>query len=324
MFPALFFLLFALLLASAASGALKIPAHVMLSFLCGESFMPDSLEAMERSVFLDVRLPRVLFGALAGAALALSGATMQALFRNPLAEPGLVGVSAGGALGAVGAIVLGGGSFLLLAPAAFCGSLAATFAAYTLGRRYPGMAGILLAGIAINAFFGSLIGLFTYLADDQQLRSLTFWSMGSLNGARWSLLAGLFPWLVLLAVINLRLWRALNALLLGEREAMHLGFPIVVLRRKIIVLCALQIGPLVAATGGIGFVGLVVPHLLRLLVGAEHRRLLPATILGGAIALVLADWVARVAVIPAELPIGMITSLIGAPFFLYLLLRGQR
>ncbi|BCL74985.1 ABC transporter permease [Jeongeupia sp. HS-3] len=309
-------LLIALMLLSASSGALHIPLSALPSLPFGAE---GADEALWRSVLIDVRLPRVLFAALAGAALALSGAAMQALFRNPLAEPGLIGISAGGALGAVGAIVLGGGSFMVLAPAAFIGSLIATVAAYHLGRRYPGMAGLLLAGVAINAICGALVGLFTYLADDNQLRSLTFWNMGSLAGASWLLLAGLAPWTIIIGALITRDWRAMNALLLGEREALHLGFPLKALRRRLIVLTALLVGPLVAATGSIGFVGLVVPHLVRLALGADHRWLLPTAIVAGAIALTLADWLARIAVIPAELPIGIVTSLVGGPFFLWLL-----
>ncbi|AOX99066.1 iron ABC transporter permease [Jeongeupia sp. USM3] len=309
-------LLLALMMLSASSGALHIPLTA-LPRLPFSADGPD--EALWRSVLLDVRLPRVLFAALAGAALALSGAAMQALFRNPLAEPGLIGISAGGALGAVGAIVLGGGSFLILAPSAFIGSLIATVAAYHLGRRYPGMAGLLLAGVAINAICGALVGLFTYLADDTQLRSLTFWNMGSLAGASWPLLAGLAPWTIAVGALIARDWRAMNALLLGEREALHLGFPLKAVRRRLILLTALLVGPLVAATGAIGFVGLVVPHLVRLALGADHRWLLPTSVVAGAIALTLADWLARIAVIPAELPIGIVTSLVGGPFFLWLL-----
>lgn len=313
-------LLVLLMMISASSGAVAIPIRRLPELLFSPRFDIGSELYLWQSVLLDLRLPRVLFGALAGAVLALTGATMQALFRNPLAEPGLLGVSSGASLGAVMAILLGGGSFLVLAPAAFAGSLLATALAYHLGKRYHGMAGLLLAGIAINAICGSLIGLMTYLADDTQLRSLTFWSMGSLAGATWPLLAVLSPCLLLLCALILHHWRAMNALLLGEREAQHLGFPIKAVRRKLVLLTALLIGPLVAATGGIGFVGLVVPHLVRMLTGADHRQLLPASMLAGAIALVAADCLARMVVQPAELPIGIVTSLIGGPFFLWLLL----
>lgn len=322
LWPVLLAVLLLLLLLSAASGAVEIPLVELPRVVLGHSTAAEA--ELWRSIVLEVRLPRLLFAALAGAVLALAGAVMQALFRNPLAEPGLVGISSGASLGAVCAIVLGGGSFALLASSAFVGSLLATAAAYHLGRRHPGMAGLLLAGIAINAVCGSLIGLFTYLADDNQLRSLTFWNMGSLAGASWPRLLVLLPLLLLLSALVLRYWRALNALLLGEREALHLGFPFKSIRRQLILLTALLIGPLVAATGGIGFVGLVVPHVVRMLLGADHRRLLPAAMLGGAIALVLADWLARTVVQPAELPIGIVTSLVGGPFFLWLLLSRRR
>ena len=308
-------------LMAAASGALPIPLSAFPRLLLGQH---GEHETLWRNVLLDIRLPRVLFGMVAGAALALAGAVMQALFRNPLAEPGLIGISAGGALGAVAAIVLVGGGFWVLAPAAFAGSLLAIGAAYALGRRSPGVAGLLLAGIAINTVAGSLIGLLTYSANDAQLRDLTFWSMGSLAGANWSLLAVLGPWTLLVCAWLARQWRVLNALLLGEREAQHLGFALRTVRRKLVLATALAVGPLVAATGGIAFVGLVVPHLVRLVLGADHRWLLPASMLGGALALTLADWLARLVVQPAELPIGLVTSLIGGPFFLWLLYRGGR
>ncbi len=308
-------------LAASSSGAVQIPLRDMPALLFGDP-VPD--DALWRNVLIDIRLPRVLFAMVAGAALAVSGAAMQALFRNPLAEPGLIGISAGGSLGAVAAIVLTSGGFWVLAPAAFAGSLLATFCAYTLGRRVPGMAGLLLAGIAINAVAGAMIGLFTFVANDAQLRDLTFWTMGSLAGANWALLAFLGPWVLAMSWWLMRQWRVMNALLLGEREAQHLGYALNRVRAQLVLACALIVGPLVAATGGIGFVGLVVPHLVRMTLGANHRWLLPACVLGGALALTLADWLSRVAVVPAELPIGLVTSLVGGPFFLWLLARGRR
>jgi len=316
--------IFALVVAllAALSGAVHIPLADALRVLTTGASQPN--DTLWRNVLWDIRLPRVLFAAVAGAALAISGAAMQALFRNPLAEPGLVGISAGGALGAVAAIVLTAGGFSITAPAAFAGSLLATAAAYAVGRRVPGVAGLLLAGIAINTVAGSLIGLLTYMASDAQLRDLTFWNMGSLAGANWSLLAFLAPWTLLWSIWLMRQWRAMNALLLGEREAQHLGFALITVRYKLVMATALIVGPLVAATGGIGFVGLVVPHLVRMTLGADHRWLLPASMLTGALALTLADWLARIVVIPAELPIGLVTSLVGGPFFLWLLARGRR
>ncbi len=308
------------MLAASASGAVHISWFDFPRLLWG-SLLPGDL--LLHNVLLDIRLPRVLFSAITGAALALTGAAIQALFRNPLAEPGLVGISSGAALGAVSAIVVASGGFLLIAGAAFAGSLLATFFAYAIGRRHTGVAGILLAGIAINTVCASGIGIFTYMASDAQLRDLTFWSLGSLAGADWRTLAWTAPWTLLLLVYLCGQWRVLNALLLGEREAAHLGFELKSVRRRLIVVVALIIGPLVAVTGGIGFIGLVVPHLMRMLLGAHHRYLLPASVLGGALLLTLADWLARLLVSPAELPIGLVTSLVGGPFFFWLLMRGR-
>ncbi|RSF01330.1 FecCD family ABC transporter permease [Achromobacter aegrifaciens] len=285
---------------------------------------PTPETALWRNVLIDIRLPRVLCALVAGAGLAVSGAAMQALFRNPLAEPGLIGSSAGGALGAVAAIVLTSGGFWITAPAAFAGSLLATLCAYAVGRRVPGVAGLLLAGVAITAMAFSLIGLFTFVATDAQLRDLTFWNMGSLGGANWKVLAFLGPWVLLVSLWLMSQWRVMNALLLGEREAQHLGYTLKRVRARLVLASALIVGPLVAATGTIVFVGLVVPHLVRMTLGANHRWLLPATILAGGLALILADWLARTVVVPAELPIGLVTGLVGGPFFLWLLARGRR
>ena len=304
---------------ASASGALSIPHGKLLPLLW--SGATDGDDVIWRNVLIEVRLPRIVLAVTAGAALALSGAVMQALFRNPLAEPGLIGISLGGAAGAVSAIVLGAEGLFGIAPAAFGGSLIATALAYRLGMQRPGVANLLLAGVAINAICASIVGFFTYQASDVQLRNLTFWNMGSLAGATWSMLAWLVPLVVVICALMLRDWRAMNALLLGEREAQHLGFDLARLRRRLIVLTALLVGPLVAVTGTITFVGLVVPHLIRLPLGADHRWLLPNTLAGGATALTLADWLARTAVIPAELPIGIVTSLVGGPFLLWMLTR---
>jgi hemin ABC transporter, permease protein len=307
---------------SALSGAVRIPLEALPELLMPA---PNSQLSLWRGVLFDIRLPRIALGLLVGGALAVAGAVMQALFRNPLAEPGLVGVSVGGAVGAVGAIVLGYGQQpLVLAGAAFAGGLLATLAAWALGRKAPGSAGILLAGIAINAFGGAMLGVFTYMATDDQLRSLTFWNLGSLGTADWAMLAWLAPWTLGLLVLLLWQWRALNALLLGEREAMHLGFDLDRLRGRLILLVTLLVGPLVAVSGTIGFVGLMVPHLIRLVAGAEHRALLPLSLLAGALILTLADWVARLVVLPAELPIGIVTALLGAPVLFMLIRRETR
>ena len=309
------------MLGAIAHGAVAIPLRDLPTLLWGAP-TPDN--ALWRNVLIDIRLPRVLFAAVTGAGLAISGAAMQALFRNPLAEPGLIGISAGGSLGAVAAIVLTSGGFWITAPSAFAGSLLATMCAYAVGRRVPGVAGLLLAGVAITATSFSVIGLFTFVATDAQLRDLTFWNMGSLGGANWKILAFLGPWVLSMSVWLISQWRVMNALLLGEREAQHLGYALGRVRAQLVLASALIVGPLVAATGTIVFVGLVVPHLVRMTLGANHRWLLPATVLAGALALVLADWMARTVVVPAELPIGLVTGLVGGPFFLWLLARGRR
>lgn len=244
-----------------------------------------------------------------------------------------MGVSSGAALGGAAAIV--GGAALgglpdafapyLLSVCAFAGGLGVTLLVYRLGRRdgQTSVATMLLAGIALTALAGAVIGLFTYLADDATLRSLTFWNMGSLNGASYSRL-----WPLLIVTLFVFFWlprraRALNALLLGESEARHLGFDVERLKRELVFCTALGVGAAVAAAGLIGFIGLVVPHLVRLVAGPDHRVLLPASALAGASLMLLADLAARLVLAPAELPIGIVTALIGAPFFLYLLVRGR-
>lgn len=289
--------------------------------------------AQAEMILGQIRLPRTLLGLAVGAVLALSGVAMQGLFRNPLADPGLVGVSSGAALGAALAIVFGaslGGLPAFLAPyllslCAFGGGLGVTWLVYRLGRRdgQTSVATMLLAGIALTALSGAVIGLFTYLADDATLRTLTFWNLGSLNGASYPRL-----WPLLLVALLVACWLprradALNALLLGESEARHLGFDVERLKAALVLCTALGVGAAVAAAGMIGFIGLVVPHLIRLVAGPDHRTLLPASMMAGAILLLLADLLARLALAPAELPIGIVTALIGAPFFLYLLLRGR-
>lgn len=300
--------------------------------LAGFPLDGDGLEQAELIVG-QIRLPRTLLGLAVGAVLALSGVAMQGLFRNPLADPGLVGVSSGAALGAAVAIVGGqwlGGIPEFLAPYllslfAFAGGLGVTALVYRLGRQdgQTNVATMLLAGIALTALAGSAVGLFTYLADDATLRSLTFWNLGSLNGASYQRL-----WPLLLVSAAVALWlprraQALNALLLGESEARHLGVEVESLKRELVFCTALGVGAAVAAAGLIGFIGLVVPHLVRLLAGPDHRVLLPASLLAGGSLLLFADLLARLALAPAELPIGIVTAFLGAPFFLYLLLRGR-
>ena len=305
------------------------PSEVWRALLSMVGLADSTALGIKAQVIEVVRLPRVLLCATVGAALGVSGAVMQGLFRNPLADPGLIGVSAGGAVAAVAVIVLGpriglptfGG--LTLAIAAFGGALVVTALIYHIsqveGRVVISM--LLLAGVAANALAGSIIGFLTFLSDEEQLRLLTFWTLGSVGGASWqSSLAGMAV-MVGALLFSLRLARPLNALLLGEADAIHLGVAIVSLKRQAALLTALSVGAAVSACGIIGFVGLVTPHLVRLITGPDHRMVLPLSAIGGATLLSLADLVARMAVIPAELPLGVVTAAIGAPFFLVLLLR---
>lgn len=300
--------------------------------LLGLPMAADNLQQAEL-ILGQIRAPRTLLGLAVGAVLALSGAAMQGLFRNPLADPGLVGVSSGAALGAAVAIVAGaslGGLPAALDPyllsiCAFVGGLTVTGIVYRLGRRtgQTSVGVMLLAGVAMTALAGSIIGLFTYLADDAALRTLTFWNLGTLSGASY---ARLWPLLLVCAAVIIWLPRrakALNALLLGESEARHLGIDVERLKRELILCIALGVGAAVAAAGLIGFVGLIVPHLVRLVAGPDHRVVLPASALAGAGLLLFADVFARMVLAPAELPIGIVTAFIGAPFFLFLLVRGR-
>lgn len=305
-----------LTLLSLRAGAVDVPWSEFFALISGR----EAGDPILQTVLFELRLPRVLFAIIVGGALALSGAVMQALFRNPLAEPTLIGISSGASLGAVTALLFGFGSVLATGLAGFAGAMIATVAAYMVGRRMPGVAGLLLAGIAINAFALSVVSLLITFTSDTQFRSFAFWSLGSLTRASWSSLVWLLPWSLLLSLWLVLRWRVLNALLLGEREAQHLGFDLKRVRLELIFGICLLVGPLVAVTGGIAFIGLVMPHVVRLWLGADHRLLLPMSWMGGAAALLLADGLARLVLMPTELPVGVITSLVGGPFFLWLLL----
>jgi len=303
--------------------------RVLADLLAGRGVAPQ-----DHLVLMQIRLPRLIMGGLIGAALGVSGALMQGLFRNPLADPGLVGVSSGAALAAGITIVLGdlligarAGNlpFALLPFGAFLGGLASTFLLYGIATRRgrTSIATMLLAGIALGALSGAMSGFLSFLSDDRQLRDLTFWALGSFAGASWTKVSAVAPVVLVLASGAPFLARGLNALAIGEAEAYHLGFRVQAIKAASIVLVALAVGVSVAAAGVIGFVGIVVPHLVRLGLGADHRTLLPLSAMGGAVLLMAADLVARSVVAPAELPIGIVTAAMGAPFFLWLLLRRE-
>lgn len=335
-FPLLFLMLLLslVILLALGVGALPIAPGAVAAILLDNLGirLPWIYTDVQESVLESIRAPRVALAVLVGGSLAVSGAAMQGLFRNPLADPGIIGVSAGAALAAVTVIVLGAsfsawvssvfGSYLLPV-AAFLGGFLTTLLVYRFSnvRGATVIASMLLAGIAINAIAAAGTGLLTYVADDTQLRTLTFWTMGSVGGATWNAVFAAAPFMLVPLVLIPRYARALNAISLGESEAIHLGFKLQRVKFQLIVLVAMAVGAAVSVSGIIGFVGLVTPHLLRLAVGPDHRFLLPASVLLGGVLLLLADVGARSLVAPAELPIGIITALLGGPFFLWLLAR---
>lgn len=281
-------------------------------------------------VFANIRLPRLLLGLVAGGGLGLAGALMQGVFRNPLADPGLIGVSSGAALAAAVTIVLGGlwfpdlprslGSWTLVGMA-FAGGLGVTLLIYSLAQAGGGtrMGLMLLAGIAINALAMAGLGYLSFVSSDEQLRNLQMWLLGSLGGARWSSV-GLVGAVVLLAsCVGMALARPLNAIALGEAQAALLGVPVERTKRLAVLVTALVVGAVTAATGMIGFIGLVAPHWVRMVAGPDHRVVLPGSALLGAALVVSADAVARTIVQPAELPLGVLTAFIGVPLFLAML-----
>ncbi len=325
-------LLLALCFALAAgSGAYAIAPGRLLQLL-GAWLTGQSDGSPEALVFTQIRLPRLLLGMVAGAGLGIAGAVMQGMFRNPLADPGLVGVSSGAALAAGLTIVLGAsslpwlpralGSWTLVLTAFACG-LAVTALIYRLARSEGGtrMALMLLAGIAINALAGAGLGFLSVIATDEQLRSLQFWLLGSLGGGRWSALALVGPLVLGACALALRLAGPLNALALGEAQAHLLGVDVEAVKRRAIALTACAVGAVTATTGVIGFIGLVAPHAVRLAAGPDHRVVLPAAGLVGAALVLAADAVARTAMAPAELPLGVLTAALGVPAFLWMLRR---
>ena len=302
-------------------------SSVSLPDVIGTLLRGEDLSARDQLILMQIRLPRLVLGLMIGAALGVSGALMQGLFRNPLADPGIVGVGAGAGLGAVLAIVLGGiigfASPWAVPIAAFAGGWVSVLLLYRIATRSgrTSVATLLLAGVALAALAGAVTGVLIFVADDRQLRDLTFWSMGSLAGASWAKTLLAAPFILPVLLLAPRLGRGLNALALGEAAARHIGHPVEQIKTRSILGVAAATGAATAAAGGIGFIGIVVPHLLRLSTGPDHTRLLPNAALLGAALLVGADTLARLLVAPAELPIGIITAVLGAPVFLWILLR---
>lgn len=306
-----------------------------VSFSIGDIFTNENAQAA--LILREIRIPRALLSALVGAVLAISGAVMQGLFRNPLADPSLIGVSAGASVGASLAILAGGylaemlGGWLsvsslsglsLISIGAFIGGAGAVIVVYRLSTSpYQGtsVATMLLVGIAISALAAALNNLMSYMASNEMLRRMSLWQMGNLDLANWNRVWLCLVMLGLFLVLLRGQASSLNALLLGESEARHLGVNVQTMKRRIILLAALGVGVSTALAGIIAFVGLIVPHIVRLISGPDHRSLLVASGLLGAILLMLADLIARLVIAPAELPVGVITAFLGVPFFIYLL-----
>ena len=286
------------------------------------------------TILFDIRLPRILLAIFVGAVLASTGAVMQGLFRNPLADPSLIGVSSGASVGASIMIVTAGGAIQggalvglsLVSIGAFVGGFTATLLVYRLATSGMGtsVTTMLLAGIAIGALAGALNSLLSYFSNNDMLRQISLWQMGNLSGASWLKVFIMGVVAVLLMSLFPRDSKALNALLLGESEARHLGINVQRVKRRLIVLTALGVGVSVAVAGLVGFFGLIMPHIIRLMIGPDHRWLIPASGLAGALLLVITDSLARVVVTPAELPTGILTAILGAPFFVVLLLQQRK
>ena len=319
--------------ASLGVGALEVPVRTVLAVLLGAIGVPaGEVPAVAETVVLSVRLPRVLHGVVLGAGLGAAGAVVQGWFRNPLADPGLIGVSAGASLAAAAWFVLGAAwlpgvpEAVALPAAAVLGALATTAAVIRLG----GVAGrvhavtVLLAGIAVTALCMAAVGVLVTMANDVALRNFTFWTMGSLGGATWARLAWMAPPILVALALTRTLIRPLDALLLGDATARALGVSPDRLGVRVALLGAVLVGVGVAACGQVGFVGLVAPHLIRLVTGPRHAHVVPGAALLGGLLVVGADTLARTAFAPVELPIGVVMAFLGAPVFLHLLPRAVR
>ncbi len=326
-------LLAAAAVAGIALGSVPLPVGEVLRILAsklpwaGSGIVPDWPGSHE-AIIVSLRLPRVLLAAVVGASLAVAGGAFQGLFRNPMADPYVIGVSSGAALGAALAITFRPGVGLLgLGPvplAAFCGALLTVLVVYNIarvGREVP-VGNLLLSGVAVGAFLSALVSVVVVFSR-RQLHEIVFWLMGSLAGRGWVYLGAALPYLVLGTAVLLYYARDLNALLLGDEEATHLGVEVERVRRTILAAASLLTAAAVAACGIVGFVGLIVPHIVRLVVGPDHRVLLPVSGLAGSVLVILADLAARTVVRPIELPLGVVTAVIGGPFFLYLLRRSR-
>ena len=313
-------------------GAAHISPFTVLKILLAKlplikNLITPSWTIGEATIILQIRLPRIILGVLVGAALSIAGTTMQGLFKNPMADPYIVGISSGAALGAISTIVFGLTIFGMytIPLMAFIGAAAAIFLVYNIAsvRRKLPVSTLLLAGIAVTLFLSAIISLMMYISGEK-LHGIVFWLMGGLWGRNWNHVMMAFPFIFLGAIIIYIFARDLNVMLLGEEPAQHLGIEVETLKKIIILSTSLITAAAVSVSGIIGFVGLIIPHAMRILVGPDHRILLPSSALVGGIFLVWADTLARTIISPIELPVGIITALFGAPFFIYLLRTRKR
>lgn len=314
---------------AAGTGAYPVPVGDVLASVQHRAGLGGSeLDRVAESVLWNVRFPRIVLALLVGASLGCAGALMQGVFGNPLAEPGVIGVSSGAAVGAVAAIALGlnfAGNWTV-SVLAFAAGLATVLLVYAMSRSggRTEVVTLILTGIAVNAFAGALIGLFLFVADSAAINQITFWQLGSLSQATWPKVLAVLPCAALGLTVAPLYARRLDLLALGERPARHLGVDVERLRIVLVLVIALLTAAAVSVSGIIGFVGLVVPHLLRMAAGPGHRFLLPGSALLGALVLLAADLTARTVAEPAELPLGVLTALLGSPFFFWLLRRTRR
>lgn len=309
--------------------SLGLVVAAVVALCLGPVQLKFPLEPLQRKVLLDLRLPRVILAVMVGAALAVTGVLFQGLFRNPLADPYVLGTSSGAALGATIAVLsnaslhLGGLSARPLC--AFAGAILATALVYGLGRIGNRSAPtiMLLAGIAVSAFFSALTSLLLYFRQEEMAK-IVFWMMGGFSYARWAEVKMILPYLLVAFLLSRSFARQLNLLLLGEDKAHQLGLEVAVFQRRVVFTASILVAAAVSVSGSIGFIGMVAPHLVRLFIGPDHRYLIPASALAGGLLLLVADSLARTVLSPVELPVGVLTSLIGGPFFLYLLKKSRR
>jgi iron complex transport system permease protein len=330
-------LLIATMIASACLGAVHIRFSEFVSIMAYRAGIDKQVhyQPQQEAVLFALRFPRVLLGVLVGAGLGISGASLQGLFRNPLADSGLIGISSGASLFAVMMIVLEVAVFkqlqdaigyYALSLAAFIGACLTTFVVYRISVQHgrSDITALLLGGIAMNALSGAFIGLMTYMATDEQLRNITFWNLGSLGGATWKSVTTLLPFITIPVIALPFLAKSLNAFALGEVQARHMGVNTGLVKKLVIVLSTMAVGASVAISGIIGFVGLTIPHIIRMAFSSDHRLLIPASAILGAAVLTLADLISRTIVAPAELPLGIITALLGSPIFIYIIMSRKR